>query len=244
MDRSRLEIAPEICLDARRAVFLRETRTLIVADLHLGYAWAHRHGGQLLPISAREDSLARLMEMVADYAPRELVLLGDIVHRAVPVAALKEELCGIFHALNNQLQLVLIAGNHDRNLARLLDECGLPANVRTEFQSGKNLLVHGDARLNVCSRRAEINANGGRVFIGHEHPAITLSGGVGTSAKCPCFLISPEVIVLPAFSRWAAGTNVQSHPRMSPWAAGIVFSHAVAAVGGKLLSVPLHAPCG
>src|SRR5581483_3002490 len=231
MNKSHLEIAPGILLDARRAIFLRETGTLAVADLHLGYAWAHRHGGQLLPVSAHEDSLPRLVELIDDYHPSELVLLGDIVHRAVSVDALKAELCATINALNERIQFVLLAGNHDRRLRRLLDECGLSVPLAIEHSAGTHLLTHGDA----ISRRAAINARGGLVIIGHEHPAITISDRVTTTAKCPCFLVSDEAIVLPAFSRWASGTDVRNYPRMSPWLAGIDFKNAVAIVGEKLL---------
>lgn len=228
MDRSRLEIKPGLWLDARRALFLAETQTLVAADLHLGYAWAHRHGGQLLPVSAPEDAPQRLLALIESYAPREVVLLGDIVHRAVAVEALQAELCELINTLHARLRLILVAGNHDRHLRRLLDECGLDLPLQTEHRCGKYLLVHGDAR------RVE-NAAPGCVIMGHEHPAITISDGVATRAKCPCFLLSEEVLVLPAFSSWAAGTSVRAHSRLSPWAREVVFPEAVAIVGGKLL---------
>ncbi|RYY91444.1 MAG: hypothetical protein EOO11_22700, partial [Chitinophagaceae bacterium] len=80
-----MELAPGIHLDVRRAVWLPETGTLAVSDLHLGYVWAHRHSGQMLPVSMAEETVPRLLELVTAYKPKELVLLGDIVHRAVPV---------------------------------------------------------------------------------------------------------------------------------------------------------------
>lgn len=234
MDRSRLEIKLGVWLDARRALFLAETQTLVAADLHLGYAWAHRHSGQMLPITAGEDSLTRLLALVESYAPREMVLLGDIVHRAIAVEALRVELCAVINTLNDRLHLILVTGNHDRHLRRLLDECGLKAPLTMEHRSGNHWLVHGDARGDVTVRRAKIGARG-CVVIGHEHPAITISDGVASRAKCPCFLISEEVIVLPAFSLWAAGTNVRSHALSSPWTMGVSFADAVAVAGGKLL---------
>src|SRR4051812_11875531 len=84
-----------INFDARRAVYFQQEKILAVADLHLGYAWSHRAQGQLMPVGAKDDSLARLGELLEDYRPERLILLGDIVHRALPTAALMEELQGL-----------------------------------------------------------------------------------------------------------------------------------------------------
>jgi uncharacterized protein len=236
-----LVIAPGITADARRALWLSETQTLAVADLHLGYAWAHRHSGNLLPLSADEDSLARLLELVESYRPRDLVLLGDIVHRAVPVKALKSELYELIHTLGARTQLRLIAGNHDRNLQRLLTECDIGAELVTELEAGNHLLTHGDIADGAQARAQHeaVSARGGRIIIGHEHPAITISDGAATSAKCPCFLVSKRVIVLPAFSNWAGGANVRSRRFMSAFAQDEAFDTAFAVLAGKILPVRL-----
>src|SRR6476660_846006 len=86
MDKSRLEIKPKIWLDYRRAIFLEEHSVLAVADLHLGYAWAHRFHGQMLPLGGGDRLLERLTELCGYYKPRQFAFLGDIVHQAVPVA--------------------------------------------------------------------------------------------------------------------------------------------------------------
>src|ERR1043166_8670616 len=125
MDRTRLEIKPGLVLDARHALWLAAARTLIVADLHVGYVWAHRHGGQLLPLSAREDTADRLLALVEDYDAGELVLLGDIVHQAVRVREFCAELAELFARLRARVPVKCVAGNHDRKLARLFAECSI-----------------------------------------------------------------------------------------------------------------------
>jgi putative SbcD/Mre11-related phosphoesterase len=210
---------------------MEEARVLAVADLHLGYAWAHRHNGQLLPLSAQEDSVERLQALVDDYAPQDLVLLGDIVHSAVEVKPLREEICRLFSELSGRTALRLVAGNHDTRLAQLLTRCGLSAPLLTEWAAGADRLVHGDQTLT--------GSTAGRVIMGHEHPAISLGDRV-TRAKCPCFLVSSQLIVLPAFSTWAAGTDVRSGRFLSPLAGDVEFSQAVAIIAGKLLPVSLN----
>jgi DNA ligase-associated metallophosphoesterase len=215
MDKSRLKIEPGIWLDARRAIWFEDLSILAVADLHIGYNWAHRHDGQMLPLHQPDDAVSRLKDLCDFYKPRELLLLGDIVHRALSLPHIEAELQRLFNELEG-IHLRLIAGNHDRFLEKLIS-----APLETEHVGGQNLFVHGHQ----TSRRRE------RIVMGHEHPAISVGDGVATSVKCPCFLLSREVIVLPAFSLWAAGgVEVALRHR---------FENAVAILGDKLLPIRL-----
>lgn len=230
MSHSRLQI-DGVVFDVRRAAWFPDERVLAVADLHLGYAWAHRLSGQLMPITPANDTLGRLQELQRDYEPREIVVLGDIVHRAMALAVLEAEMRELFNALSPRSQLVFLAGNHDRDLQNVLDQWLLPISLAASREVGTHLLVHGDAAV------SSAGARGLRILMGHEHPAISISDGVTTSEKCPCFLVSESVIVLPAFSRWAAGTNIRAYPFMSELARQTTFQCAVAIVGDKLLRV-------
>ncbi|MEP6668194.1 MAG: metallophosphoesterase [Chthoniobacter sp.] len=241
MDRSRLELEPGVWLDAGRAVWLEKWRTLAVADLHLGYAWAHRAEGQLLPVDTGEDSTERLLKLIDRYRPEEVVLLGDIVHRAVDVPALHTELRWLALTVGERARLRLIGGNHDSELAATLATAGIVLEIDANATVGPHLLLHGDERDESVaeSRLCEQAALGGRVILGHEHPAIGLSDGVSSHVKCPCFVAGPNFLVLPAFSRWAAGGDIRSYRFMSPYARLRPAERAVAIVAGKLLSMPL-----
>jgi putative SbcD/Mre11-related phosphoesterase len=235
MDRSSFQLAPGIWLDARRAIWLEAERTLAVADLHLGYAWAHRHSGQMMPLSVQEDTADRLEELVLRYSPRELVFVGDIVHRAVPVPSLVEELAGIVERIGALVTLRLIAGNHDDRLASLLKNLPAPIALEQSWQAGPHLLVHGDDSANCIDHLEETSTRGGRIIIGHEHPAYVLSDRVTTRLKCPCFLISKCLIVLPAFSRWAAGSAYQRGKCLSHYLHACPAEQVVPIVGERLL---------
>ncbi len=241
MDNSRFQLAEHIWLDARRALWLADARVLAVADLHLGYAWAQRLRGQLLPLAALQDTAERLLALQRDYEPREIVLLGDIVHRAVALPALEAELNDLLNRLAPQSALTLVMGNHDRNLDQLLARRAPLPQLVSERAIGPHLFIHGDVAAFDEKRRKQIRAQGGRIIMGHEHPAITLGDGVASSAKCPCFMAGEDVIILPAFSDWAAGTVIGNYPFMSALARSAVFTHAVAVMGDKLLPVPLGA---
>src|SRR3954468_25098429 len=83
----RVEVCPGIWLDARLALWLAEDRILVVADLHWGYVATHRAQGNLLPHWGDDEIARRLQSLISDYAPVEMIWLGDIVHAAVGGAA-------------------------------------------------------------------------------------------------------------------------------------------------------------
>lgn len=229
---AQIQLPDGVVLDARRAVWFSDERVLAVADLHLGYAWAHRLSGQLMPIPPTNDTLARLVDLKRVYAPREIVVLGDIVHRAMALPVLEEELREVVDALARDSKLTLLAGNHDRELQSVLKQWSLPIDLVESREIAGNMLVHGDKAVDEKQRAR-------RIFMGHEHPAISIGDGVTTSQKCPCFLVSDRVIVLPAFSRWAAGTDMRVYQPMSEMARAAKFTEAVAICGDKLLPVSL-----
>jgi uncharacterized protein len=229
MDKSRLEIFPRVWLDHRRAVFLEEEKILAVADLHLGYAWAHRFNGQLLPVEVKDDLLARLSDLCRFYEPKHLAILGDIVHQAVPVAEVTNELTELFSTLRGLCGLKLILGNHDKKLRKLARGIA-DLEFIARFEAEKFLLVHGNDPVEA--------PNDKMTLMGHEHPAISLGDGI-KSAKFACFLLSRRVLLLPAFSRWAAGSNIRAYPFMSTLARKASFTKAVAICGTKLLPVKL-----
>jgi uncharacterized protein len=234
MDHSKYEFAPGMWLDARRALWLPEARLLAVADLHIGYAWAHRHAGQLMPITARDTTPDRLRSLVEDYKPERLVLLGDIVHRAMPAEPVKQALLAVLNALPTQLCVTAITGNHDRHIEQLMRGRFTPL---THLVANGCVFVHGDA-ASAAVAAADIKSarqSGGWVVIGHEHPSVTLGDGVATWEKYPCFLICEGLLVLPAFSQWAAGNSRDEF--MSPLLECGAVKSKVAILGDRLVPI-------
>ena len=203
-------IQPDVVFDARLALYLEATRTLIVADLHWGYAESHRATGNLFPLWGDDTLEATLRALLIDYAPAELVWLGDSLHttRSAPRARARAEA----FVRDSPVPVHVIAGNHDALWAAVIP--GPP--VRGRF-----ILHHGDRPLDPdlpllppVSLRVEV--------IGHHHPAYTFRDGAGTRLKLPCLVQGPRRLIVPAFSPWAAGAawNSRLVPGETLWAAG------------------------
>ena len=167
-------VAEGVHLDARRAVYLAERRLLLVSDLHLGYAWAQRQRGQLLPIG-EDDTLTRLNALCADWAPEVVMVLGDLVHAVASPEGIREAVIALVRGLPSSVRLEVVLGNHDVRLESRLIEWGVPLPCAEERREGPHRFIHGHL----------LPTEGSSVvwtFSGHEHPALELGDGGTTSA--------------------------------------------------------------
>src|SRR3954470_12964880 len=104
---ARAEIRPGLWLDGRLALWIAAQRLLVIADLHWGYAASHRARGNLLPWWGDDEIEQRLRSLVTDYAPAEMIWLGDVVHAAEGAAGAEA------YVRESAVPVTLIAGNHD-----------------------------------------------------------------------------------------------------------------------------------
>ena len=182
MSPARVEILPQVWLDARLALFFEASASLVVADLHLGYAAAHRASGNLLPMWGDNEVERRLVELLTDYSPKEMLWLGDSVHDLSGCEVAERFI------QNCATPVVLLSGNHDRcwNLAS-------PAPAKR----GQFVFHHGDTPQPIEETDIEV--------IGHHHPAFSWRDGAGSKVKLPACIAGPKRLILPAFSPWAGG---------------------------------------
>lgn len=219
-----------IHLDARRAVYLSGPSVLAVADLHLGYAWAQRRRGQLLPLGV-EDTVPRLRALCEAWKPRTIVVLGDFVHAAAGVEGIRSAVTEVLRGVPEGVAWRIVLGNHDHRLEPWLREWGLPVPCGREWCVDGFQFIHGDVMPSA-------SAPGAWTLSGHEHPCVVLGDGGTTSARVPAFLAGERQVVLPAFSSWAGGCVLGRQPLLGDWARGIVPRHVVACVGARVLPIP------
>ena len=231
----------EVVLDARRAMVLPSEGLLALADLHLGYSWVQRRRGALMPLTTPETTATRVAALLIDHRPRHLVILGDLVHQATRQQGVEEALDQLARAIPPEVTWTVCTGNHDRNLGRLLERLPRSVQLVSSVSMGGCLLHHGDTAP-VRNPLETFSLEGAEAFqiIGHEHPALRLGDGVATEAKVPCFMVSREVLVVPAFSDWAAGCDIQRGTFLGPIANGTRFHTAHACMGPRLLEIPLN----
>jgi uncharacterized protein len=177
--------------DCSGALYWREERTLLVADLHLEKAASYAPAGALLPPYDTRETLARLAAVIERYDPARIVALGDSFHRPGASERMAADDLATLGALQRGRDWLWIAGNHD-------PEVGSRAGGRilAGLEIGGLVLRHepspGDAT---------------REIAGHLHPAAKLSM-YGTTIRRPCFIGNGRRLVMPAFGAFTGGLNV------------------------------------
>jgi DNA ligase-associated metallophosphoesterase len=184
---ARIIIGANVVLDGRLSLFHKRQRWLAVADLHFGYEVSQRTAGNLFPLWGMQTTEDRLKNLLQHYKPKHLVLLGDLVHDN----AGRRELSSLVKRLGQACNVVLIAGNHDRSLAKHVELVDSWRSDGYDFHHGHCLPERSD-----CVQ-----------IIGHYHPAGTVRDGAGLRLKLPAFVQQDKCWILPAFSPWAAGTE-------------------------------------
>lgn len=182
-----------------RAAYLPDADALVLADLHVGRDAA---SNVALPLGERGDLLDRLGALLEEFDPATVVVAGDLLHvrGSVPEGA-RDTVDAIERAVRDaDAEFRVVRGNHDA----MLDAVGVDAEAAVELRDG-TAVWHGHEDPPVAADR---------YVVGHEHPAVEIEG-----TRHPCFLHGPnqhegaDVLVLPAFTRLAAGTLVNGLTR-------------------------------
>ncbi|HSH37178.1 MAG TPA: metallophosphoesterase [Chthoniobacterales bacterium] len=195
---SQATVAEDVLLDARLALFHNRQGWLAVADLHFGYELSQRAAGRLMPMWGMKFVEERLIELLLDYRPRQLVILGDIVHDRASV----DEARMLLDRLRGACEVIALAGNHDRRLAAVLG-------THDSWQSDGFHFHHGHCAAAETAGRIQI--------IGHHHPSGTVRDGAGLRLKLPAFVQQDRCWIMPAFSPWAAGAPWRADAESQIW---------------------------
>ena len=103
----------ELVADPAGALYWPEQGLLAVADLHLEKGSSFAARGVLLPPYDTAATLARLAMLIARYAPRVVVALGDSFHDGRGPARLADTDRATLRNLQRGRDWIWIAGNHD-----------------------------------------------------------------------------------------------------------------------------------
>ncbi|MCL6579667.1 MAG: metallophosphoesterase [Candidatus Bathyarchaeota archaeon] len=101
----------------------QKTRTMVIADLHIGWEMALSEKGIHVPTQTPK-LLQKLKNIISTYKPEKLLVLGDVKH-TIASAEMGEwhDIPEFFNEIKKQIPEILVTrGNHDGNLEPLLPE--------------------------------------------------------------------------------------------------------------------------
>jgi hypothetical protein len=178
--------------DPGGALYWPAEKLLVVADLHLEKGSAFAVRGVLLPPYDTAATLVRLAALIAHFAPRRVITLGDNFHDGGGPARMSDRDRAALKALQRGRDWLWIAGNHDPEPAE---------NVGGDFVGmlalGPFIFRHEPAR----------EPHAGEIA-GHLHPVARVARR-GRAVSRRCFACDGERLVMPAFGAYAGGLNVR-----------------------------------
>ena len=176
--------------DPDGALYWPEQSLLAVADLHLEKGSSFAARGQLLPPYDTAATLARLVRLIARYAPHCVIALGDSFHDGGGPARLSRDDRESLSVMQRGRDWIWIAGNHDPAPA---DDIG------GVFQA--------IVTIGALTFRHEPSGAIGEIA-GHLHPMARIAQR-GRAVSRRCFAADKTRMVMPAFGAFTGGLNVR-----------------------------------
>jgi uncharacterized protein len=193
-----------LILTTERALYWHRTRTLLIADLHLGKAHTLRASGIAVPTGDTQADFSALTTLIQRFAARRLLVLGDLVHS--PVRGTEPWLAPwhAFTAMCAQMgcTISVVRGNHDRQIEALGSELHW---IAEHLHQPPFVFCHDLAAL------APNAQNLGYAVAGHVHPVLRYRLPTAT-LRLPVFHFARAGALLPAFGTGTGGFEI--HPQL------------------------------
>lgn len=180
------------CFHPSGALYWRKTRSLLLADLHLGKESVFQQSGVAIPSGATNATLRVLRTLVQAWKPDRVIVLGDLLHAKIGLtSALEQEIVALVGE-GICREWMLIPGNHDRGGISALQQCGWQ--IADEFVEyhGVEMTHAPDSERNKSSL----------LISGHLHPSVRISLSVREKTLLRCFWLHASQLILPAFGGW------------------------------------------
>ena len=144
------EILEGVEIVNRYGLFIKRLKTLVIADLHIGYEAALEKQGIMMPKSQYSKIKKMVEEMVEEKKPQRLIINGDLKHEFGEATRQewKETLDFLDFVQSKGMELVIVRGNHDNFLIPILKKRNIeledPHYLLNEF-----LFFHGHRNVDL-----------------------------------------------------------------------------------------------
>lgn len=209
-----------------KALWLKKSRTLIIADLHIGYEEALNKQGILAPRMLFKETEREIRDTLDKTKPEIIVINGDLKHEFKEISEQEwKETLAILDLMLKHANVILVRGNHDNILEPIAKKMELK--IVESCNIDDVCILHGDKIIPSSAKT---------LIIGHEHPAISLREGMKTE-KYKCFLLgkfkNKQLIVMPSFMPIIEGSDIKKEQLLSPYLHQNLKNFEVFIVGDK-----------
>ncbi|GAB4161397.1 MAG: ligase-associated DNA damage response endonuclease PdeM [Winogradskyella sp.] len=185
-----------LTLTNQRAIYWPTEKALILSDLHIGKTAHFRKHGIPVPDDILQKDLERLKQLICHFKVQQLIIVGDLFHAENNSNMLTFE---SWLSQFENLHIVLIKGNHDRQSNLLMNQLGIKVEPQLFIEPFNFMHEPKKDTLHEFT------------ISGHIHPGVVIKGKGKQKLKLPCYLITEQQLILPAFSLFTGlNTNYNS----------------------------------
>lgn len=202
-----IEVADYIYLTRYGAAYLEDISAIVVSDIHLGYEDVLAKNGIFLPRVQSKIIYETIDEILDRYMPDKFIINGDLKHEFSKNTMQEwKDVYTLLENITKKAKAIVVKGNHDNYVANIASK--LKINVYDKFEEGNYVFHHGHKKFKWSNF----------AIIGNEHPSVGLRDSVGSVTKVPCFMYfkNERLIVLPAISIFAGGSDMLKSEPLSP----------------------------
>ena len=152
-------------IDSEPALILEnDKKNLVISDLHIGFE--HKFSSNKIPNSKNSsvnDIIDNVKKIIKKENPDTLILLGDVKSSIQNITKSEWNDVPYFFEELNSLDVILIPGNHDANITRLI-----PDNVT--LISSKGMIIDDVLLTHGHTMPSKNYSNVNNIIMGHIHP--------------------------------------------------------------------------
>ena len=184
-------LSQSLLLLPQKAIFWKNNKTLVVADVHLGKVGHFRKAGIAIPKALEQEDLAVLSDLIAEYQPGRIIFLGDFFHSDMN----KDwDWIMLWRDLYKEIEMVLVRGNHDIIHDKFYQQLNFKLVVT--LAEGPFLFTHAPLE------QEHLDLASNYVISGHIHPGVKLRGKGRQSIALPCYSFGKKQAILPSFGKF------------------------------------------
>jgi putative SbcD/Mre11-related phosphoesterase len=197
-----------------------EKKYLVVTDLHIGFESSMALNEIFIgKNSTISETIEEISQMINEEKPDSVILLGDVKSSVKSISKSEwGEIPLFFEKISEKSDVILIPGNHDANISRLI-----PQNITMISSTGmveeNVLLTHGHTMPSENFSHVE------KIIMGHVHPvffqedSIINGQRVWISMKVEKEKIFPnksgelEITIIPSFNKYFYATHRKKYKK-------------------------------
>jgi putative SbcD/Mre11-related phosphoesterase len=195
-------------------------RHLVVTDLHIGFEDSLAENKIFVGKNTTlNETIQKILSLIESQNPDDIILLGDIKSSINRISKNEwKQIPEFLHSIAQKTDIILIPGNHDANISRLLpNEITVVSSIGMVLEN--SLLTHGH------TMPTENFSHVDKIVMGHLHPVFIdedsiLNGQrvwVSIKTKKENLFSSAsgylEITIIPSFNRYFYATKKKTYKR-------------------------------